>query len=100
MGSRTVYKYELKPEGIFQPYDIGLELPVDAKLVLFDTQEGRWFVWFEIDTHERVFETRVFTVVGTGHSVPDSFEHRASFQVDEPDSGGTFVWHLYERTQA
>lgn len=63
--------------------------PLAAKVVLFDMQNGKFHVWFEVNPHSPTVERRLH-VVGTGHTVPRFAIHRGSLQHEG------FVWHLYE----
>lgn len=79
----TVYKY---------PFEIGdvvtLTLPRDFEVVLVECQEGVPCLWARIDTSKPLYNTK-FLLTGTGHPVPRSFAHVASFQ------HGPFVWHMW-----
>lgn len=78
---RTVFKYKID--------DFGIKVPGGSKVVLIGRQGCDWYVWLDHETTAQP-ETRIFTVVGTGHPIPDGATHVGSFQ-DPP-----FVWHVYE----
>ena len=84
MKRLRVYKYLIATDML---------LPVGAKLVMADTQNGRDYTWFEVDTmapHEK----RQFDVVGTGDNWDnDAWEHRWTWMA------GPFVWHLIEKVK-
>ena len=89
--ARTVHKFRVFPEA-------ALMLPVGARPVLFAEQpagSGVPLLWMEVNPGGTLEERR-FTVVGTGHFVPDGASHIASCVA----SGGALVWHLYEALRA
>lgn len=98
---RTVHKFGVD-SGPFLDRTAVIELPPKAKLVLFESQYGAFYAWFEVllAADGTLTKARSFRVFGTGHEIPDGWEHRASFQVHSPEDGGHFVWHLYELVEA
>jgi hypothetical protein len=87
---RTVFKYPIPATG-----DVRIELPMNAKLVLCDTQGASFnpVLWFEIE-RDNDHEMRTFRVFGTGHDIPDGYEHMGS--VNHEMTG--LVWHVYEKS--
>lgn len=87
---RTVYKYKLN-RGTFDVSEV--QIPSDAKIVLFDVQNHGLYIWAEVETDNPTV-TRRFRVMGTGWELSElpvyTLRHRASIQKD------SFVWHLYE----
>lgn len=82
---KTIYKYQLANFAT-------LDLPVGAKAVLVEMQNGSPHIWFE---HNRSAfkEQRFFRIYGTGFDIPDNSIHIGSV-ID-----GMFVWHIYEVKQ-
>ncbi len=80
---RVVYKY---PVRIGEETSVSCAAP--AKPVHFGVQGGQMFVWVEHGLGP-VSTSVSFCVVGTGHPIPDGFEHVQSI------FDGPFVWHLY-----
>lgn len=81
---RVVYKY---------PLDLNRETTVHlvapAKVVHFGKQGSLYCVWVEHPISGRPDTTITFYVVGTGHPIPEGYEHVQSI------FDGPFVWHLY-----
>ena len=82
---KTIYKYEI---GLGSKIDI--LLPSDAKVLLVEVQGMAPCVWVEHDL-EKPKITRTFSIIGTGHEIPEEAAHVGSFQMPP------FVWHLYEK---
>ena len=83
---RTIYKYALP-----DPNRTGKVLvPRSAKFVHADAMQEGFFLWFEVDTEETVFDERYFIIFGTGHVLPDNGWHMKTVLC------GPFVWHIYE----
>lgn len=64
------------------------------RIVLVDSKEDERravHVWIEQEPKPDVSMTRTVRVFGTGHEIPDGWEHLGSV-VAYP-----FVWHLYEK---
>lgn len=70
---KTIWKYELA--GLYAHFEFSI--PQGAKLIAVHPQRGTPCVWFEVDptTRDADYEPHVFALVGTGHSVPDGFNH-------------------------
>lgn len=93
-GSRVVYKYTELLE-----FTVTVALPVGARILRVETAKSRsqgrtaLVFWAEVDS-DAPTEQRRFTVLGTGHSIPDdvALEHVATVM------DGHFVWHVYEVT--
>ena len=88
---KTIYEY---------PIPIGdnflIEMPIGAKILTVQTQNDVPQLWASVDT-EQFFETRYFSLFGTGHRISDDFNgvYIGTFQID----GGQFVFHLFERVK-
>lgn len=82
---RTVYKYPIPIDSEIAK----IALPVGAKVVDFEFQGTRPFLWAEVNTVAATKE-RAFCIVGTGHPIPDNAEHIATCHPSP------FVFHLYE----
>jgi hypothetical protein len=81
---KRIYKYELKDGR-------GVEMPIGAKVLTIQTQNGLPYIWALVDTDAEC-DFRYFTIVGTGHDFPnaDDFNYISTIQ-DVP-----FVWHIFE----
>ena len=79
---RTVHKHQMTENR--------LPIQIDgAGLFLhFAMQRGVPTLWMEVDPHAEKVE-RTFTIVGTGHDVPDDAGYCGT------TLDGSFVWHLY-----
>ena len=87
---KTVYKYQLRFDKT-----LSLSLPKDAKVVYFSCPyDGDPKMWIELDPEFNAdnYVTRYFQIFGTGHTIPDTFEHWGTCLMTD----GAFVWHLYE----
>lgn len=70
---------------------VDVHVPQGAIFRHFGAQGDDLFIWMEIEALPiAVPEARQYKVVGTGHSIPDGMEYRATCQQ------GPFMWHLYE----
>lgn len=86
---KKIYKYNIK---------LGIpnteKYANDAKIVLFGTQGGEFFIWVEVDQNDALYREnlpeRTFIIIATGAEVHSSWVHHFSIQ------DGLFVWHLYE----
>lgn len=94
MTDETRYKKVYKYQGYL---DSTLMLPLDSNIVhaLPDMDRGILTIWAEVDHPDSGHqEQRNLRVVGTGHVIPDSWEHIAT-SVQPP-----YVWHVYEKPSA
>jgi hypothetical protein len=84
----AVWKFEVPVRDRFE-----IEMPVGARLLTVQTQNGRPHLWALVNPHAET-ETRVFWVMGTGHQAADldGAEYVGTFQM----LGGQYVWHLFE----
>ena len=67
-----------------------------GKILLVTEQHEEATVWTEEvleDGADTVALTREITVIGTGHKVPNDYDHIGSLSTQ----GGNFIWHLYEK---
>lgn len=79
-----------------QPLEVmpaqAVEMPVGAKVLCVQTQNGRPTIWYEFDGHDTAARSRFIYVVPTG----------ADFEIKEPHryvgtaQTGPLVWHIYE----
>ena len=84
---RTVYKYPLTGPGFADRID----LPIDAKVLDAQYQDGKIVLWALVDTFMDTAR-RLFVVTGTGHSLNygDDLIHVSTVQ------DGGLVWHIFE----
>ena len=79
----TIWKYPLTLRGLT------IDMPAGATILTVQLQDETPTIWALVDP-DRPCETRTFTIVGTGHRVPDGLGYVGTFQ--QPP----FVWHLFE----
>jgi len=81
---RTIYKYPVNLTGFTT-----VHLPIFGKIVRvgLDPSANICF-WVEMNLGDELFP-RSFCIIGTGHEIPDDFNHIGSF------SDGPFIWHMY-----
>ncbi len=85
--NRVVWKYTLPHNGAT------FNLDKEAKVVHVGVQDGALCIWIEHDPEQGGDHVHDFTVVGTGHPVPEFMNHVGScFQ-------GPFVWHIYRKVR-
>lgn len=88
----TVHKYPLPGVGL-----VGIEMPRAARVLSVQAQEGRPFLWAQVDTEQPTVR-RQFRVAGTGHplegEVVDSWAFVGTFQV------GPIVIHVWDAGEA
>jgi len=83
-----VWKYTIHPEALPSMHTV----PEGAKVVHVGLDpKGDWCVWAEVDAGAGERTVRKWTVVGTGHEIPDTWEYLGSWA--EPP---VYVWHMYE----
>jgi len=85
---RTVWKYTFE---ISDDEQVRI-MPSNARPLFVEMQDFVPCLWAEVDTasKSRPFTFRIF---GTGHVIPDGYEHVGTFQ--QPP----YVWHLYNKGQ-
>jgi hypothetical protein len=83
----TIYKY------LITPGYTALMLPLGAKVLTVQVQNGDPFIWVLQDPNEQQAR-RMFTYFGTGHEVPSEY---AGGYIGTFMQEGTLVWHLFER---
>ena len=82
---RRVYKYAIPEPGTTRRIAVP---EVHKPIHVGQDPDNTWCVWFEVDDIKREIG-RTLLVVGTGHPIPDGFEHCGSLVQ------GPFVWHVY-----
>lgn len=82
---RSVWKFEIEITDAFT-----IPMPEGAKPLYVAVQDGKPFLWAEVDPTAEP-EYRRFFVCGTGHPVPPGVAYLGSFMVYD----GRFVGHLY-----
>lgn len=87
MPSRAIYKYPMFGS---VGDTVLIEMPVGAQIVYADTQDHVPTMW-AIVPREGPTEHRLFTVIGTGHELPEGVLHHLGTFYEGP-----FVWHLLE----
>ena len=85
---RTIWKYEFNDSG-FREVDLGR----NYKVILIASQHGSPFptIWIEHNPEEEERSSVAFQIIGTGHVIPDDYEHIGSAIC------GAFVWHIYKQ---
>jgi hypothetical protein len=85
MSTFRIYKYPLAVTDCQQ-----IEMPVGAKVLHADMQNGRLCLWAMVDVAAPMGQ-RVFFVIGTGHDFGglSADQHIATVQ------DGALVWHVF-----
>lgn len=84
----TIHKYTFEIQN-----QVKISLPKHSKILKFDNQNEVPTIWVLVDT-EQPLEEAIFTVRGTGHSIPrfSNLEYIGSAQF----LNGQLVWHLFK----
>lgn len=85
MSNKVIYKYELKG---MQPV---VELPVGAKIINFESQVGKLFIWCIIEKGSTLVENVQFNIIGTGIEFND--KHLEFIGTTQQS---IFMWHLFK----
>ena len=81
---KVIWKYKISKEGIY--------VLKGSKVLCAQLQNDRLHIWMLVDTEEEEWETRRFTVIGTGQSFKnDGMNYICTYQQ------GIFVWHVFEK---
>ncbi len=89
--AKRIYKYPL------QLGETILKLPFGAQVLTAQDQGGTITIWALVNTEDIQPETRKFTVVGTGHTLPDSADVSNWIATLQQ---GQYVWHVFELPQS
>ncbi len=82
-----IYKYP-----VIVTDEFNLTMPVGAKVLSVQVQNGSPQLWAMVDTSEPLSEIRSFRVIGTGHPIDsDPGVYIGTFQIH----GGELVLHLF-----
>jgi hypothetical protein len=84
---RTIYKYELTPNGIVA------DMPRGAEVLTVQVQHGKPCIWAMVDP-DAPTHTRHFRVIGTGHRFEADVlrsMYVGTFQLE----GGSLVFHVF-----
>ena len=86
----TIYKYQI----MLEPRT-NLRMPQGAKILSFQMQSGKPYIWSLVDPKQELTE-EVFLLLGTGHGtlVPETTDYIGTVQ------DGPFVWHLFHLKKA
>jgi hypothetical protein len=85
---KTVWKFEIKPDDIIE-----ISLPVGAKPLTVQEQNGGAQLWCLCNPNKTTYETRKFRLAGTGHIIYENIlAFIGTFQLDN----GSLVFHLFE----
>ncbi len=82
---KTIHKYSLNIG------DTYIHLPLSAKCLHVDFQNGNLQAWFEVETSEGT-EQRQLSVFNTGQSIWDNLSYIGTAVTED----GSFVAHVYE----
>lgn len=94
----TVYKYPIPLMDIFH-----LDLPTNAQILHFGSQNDQIYIWAKIDTDSEL-ETRSFRFAGTGHDLTNLIHNRRNHVISNnllyigtvKIHNETLVFHLFE----
>jgi hypothetical protein len=84
--SRTVWKFTAPVQDQF-----AISMPIGAKLLSADIQEGIVCIWALVDPEEGL-ETRNFRLAGTGHPIAEHVHFLETMVLHD----GALVFHLFE----
>ena len=86
-----IYKYHIPIADEFE-----LELPVGAKILTYQVQNDKGYIWAIVDITEGIIVKKVkFRMFGTGHSITeeiDELEYIGTIQIFD----NSLVWHLFK----
>lgn len=83
---QIIYKYPIEIQEVFS-----LKLPVNARILSVQVQDGNPCIWAILNVQEKQVEIRTFEIFGTAHQIPPGVRNYiATFQTPP------FVWHLFE----
>lgn len=86
---KTIRKYKIE-NGLGS-----IEMPQGAEFLSLQVQNGSPHIWMLVDPH-RETERRLFSVMGTGHSMSDENYRVSTYLGGYQLAGGQFVGHLFE----
>ena len=87
---KTIYKYEIRIQDNYS-YDYSLELPQNYRILDFQCQSGRYFIWV-LCFGDLTKTIKVnFKIVGTGSEIDFSTNNYVGTASDT-----IFVWHLFQ----
>lgn len=89
---KTIWKYEIEPLN----YPVEITVPKNSKVLSFNIQNGRPYVWVLVDDEETETEIKTFEFIGTGHSMPNYNENIYKFIGTVLMEDGVYVFHLFE----
>jgi len=87
---RQIFKYPLAIVG-----EQVLLLPKGAEILHIGVQNGELYLWAMVDEQEES-EIRRFSIIGTGHSIPERVSKNLYHIGTVFMSGGSLVWHVFE----
>lgn len=86
---KVIFKYPLNEQRTAR-------LPHGAKVLHVNSQDGKYFVWAEVDSAEQTLFDRKFLIYGTGHAHQEKVDQ---FYINTFFSGNyiaPLVFHAYE----
>ncbi len=86
---QTIWKYELKPEGI-------VHMPANSQVLSVGAQGTQMFVWALVDSTLPANHVKQFAIYGTGHEVKASLDYDQEFIGTVLMMGGSLVFHVFE----
>lgn len=85
---RTIHKFTLEEVDRQE-----IQMPVDAKVLCLQVQDGIPRIWARVNTDIDVKEFRTFLTFGTGHPMPiKDMDYIGTYQV----ASGRLVFHVFE----
>lgn len=88
----TIWKYPLTPFSLQN-----LSMPAGSRLLHVAEQDGSLCLWALVNPHPEVPKVEIkVAVVGTGHPVPDEFDHLGTVLTFD----GSLVWHVMVQTKS
>lgn len=87
---KTIYKYPIEITD-----EQALTLPVNARILTVQMQEGKSCLWAMIDTEEKRTEQVSISIYGTGHPIADS--ENLTYLGTVQTLGGQLVFHVFRK---
>ena len=70
-----------------------IELPLYAKIITVHEQFAQLTMWYIFNEESTITEKRTFSVIGTGHIIPEGSEYIGTIHQEQ------YVWHVFEHKQ-
>ena len=92
---KRIFKYEIP---VIRDHFF-IDLPQDAEILTFQSQNEKFYIWAIVDCAENetvVLRERYFRLIGTGHDLTEDFRRIRKYVGTAQIMGGGLVFHLFE----